>query len=302
MKTSVEIRRPQSEIRNSISGLKSQNFHVETPNRISCRKAPWGISDSGFAILDLEELPVPEAGEVAQWDFITVVAWWNLYVLPTLLALVLGALVIHRRLRPANIAGLDGVRTIQRIALIHFVLGLRALIHLTQEMGTWRTMGIPQSNPVSIVITVLSVLINPLLGIGLWRLRPGARPWAIVWYILWSLIAAGVTYWIWRYHAVVEPADWPDHLVGKALPWFLLGMMLLPQTRRVFSDRPALDACSLAGETPSKPAARPPQRDWPILTRLVVVLLIVACSTLVVDAADWIDRMVAESDMPSPEV
>src|SRR5271155_1395754 len=104
---------------------------------------------------------MPEAGEVAQWNFITVVSWWNLYLLPVLLALVVGALVIRHRVRPASTAGLGAVRAIQRIGLIHLVLGLRALIHLAQELQTLGTMGIFQSNPVSNVITALSVLINP---------------------------------------------------------------------------------------------------------------------------------------------
>jgi len=243
---------------------------------------------------------VTQADEGAQWDFITLVAWWNLYLLPVLLALVVGALWIHRRLRPASVAGLDAVRTIQRIGLIHLVLGLRALIHLAQELQTLGTMGIFQSNPVSNLITALGVLINPLLGLGLWRLRPRARRWAIVWYVVWSLMAAGVTYWIWRYRAVVDPTDWPDHLIGKALPWFLLLVMLLPQTRRLFSPGLRSVANREPGETPLEEATRPSQRAWPILARVVVVLLIVACSTLVVDAADWIYRMVDEPELGSP--
>jgi len=234
---------------------------------------------------------MPEAGEVAEWDFLTLVAWWNLYLLPALLALVVGALLIHRRLRPASMAGRDGVRAIRRIALIHFVLGLRSLIQLVQELQTVSTMGIFQSNPVSNLATVLGVLMNPLLGLGLWRLRPGARRWAIVWYVLWSLMAAGMTYWIWRYHAVVDPARWPDDLVDKALPWFLLLVMLLPQTRRLFSPGLLSEAHRQPGETPLEQATPPSQRAWPILSHVVIVFLIVACSTLVVDAADWIYRV-----------
>ncbi|MGO9471128.1 MAG: hypothetical protein ACLQIB_28605 [Isosphaeraceae bacterium] len=238
-----------------------------------------------------------EAGEIAEWDFITLVAWWNLFLLPVLLALVVGTLVIRRRLRPAGFACQGDVRTIRRIGLMHFVLGLRALIYLAQELQTVGTMGIFQSNPVSNLITVLGIVINPLLGIGIWRLRPGARRFAIVWYVLWSLTAAGVTYWILHYGAFVDPADWPDHLVGKALPWFLLLVMLLPQTRRLFSPELKPEADRQARETPVEEAARPPQRAWPILAGLVIVLLTVTCSTLVVDAADWIYRMVAEPDL-----
>jgi len=241
-----------------------------------------------------------DTGDVAEWDFLTLVAWWNLYLLPALLALVIGAVVIRRRLRPDGLGVQDGVRTIKRIGLIHFVLGLRALIVLVQELQAFRTMGIFQSNPISNLAAVLGVLINPLLGIGLRRLNPGARRWAIAWYVLWSLMAAGTTYWIWHYHALVNPADWPDHLVGKALPWFLLFVMLLPQTRRLFSPGLKFEAARQAAEIPSDEVALPSQRAWPILSRVVVVLLIVACSTLVVDAADWIYRIVAEPELGSP--
>jgi hypothetical protein len=236
-----------------------------------------------------------EAGEPVEWDFANLVAWWNLYLLPAVLVLVIAALLVHRRLRPAEIGGFDGVRTIRRIALIHFVLGLRALVHLVQELQTRDTMGIFQSNLVSNVIIVLGVVINPLLAFGLWLLRPGARRWAIVWYVLGSLTAAGVTYWIWRYHALVELADWPDHFVGKALPWFLLVVMLLPQTRRVFSRPKTQDLPSPAVGTPSAEVTPVPPLNWPILAWLVFLVLIVACSTLVVDVADWVLRLIAEA-------
>jgi hypothetical protein len=244
---------------------------------------------------------MPETGDAAQWDWdlITLVGWWNLYLLPASLVTVVIGLVIHRRLRPESKAGLGAALTIQRIGLIHLVLGLRALLHLAQEAQTFRAMGIFQSNPVSNVITTLSVLINPLLGIGLWRLRPGARRGAIVWDLLWSLIAAWVTYWIWRYHAHVDPADWPDHVVGKALPWFLLFVMLRPQTRHLFASRSksSSDAKPSEDEGPAAEKVRPSQRDWPIVARVVIGLLIVACSTLVVDAADWVYRAINEAEL-----
>jgi hypothetical protein len=161
-------------------------------------------------------------------------------------------------------------------------------------------MGIFQSNPVSNLITALAVLINPLLGFGLWRLRPGARRVAIVWYLLCSLVAAGVAYWIWHYRAPVEPVDWPDHVVGKAMPWYLLFVMLRPQTRRLFSSRPRPDGNSKADENSVEKGAHPPQSDWPIVETAVIVLLLIACSTLLVDAADWIYRAVGETESAAP--
>lgn len=245
---------------------------------------------------------MPEAGDVAQWDFLTLADWWNLYVLPALLVLVTLALVIIRRVRPGSRSKLDSVRTIRRIGLIHVVLGLRALLHLVQEMQTLRTMGIFQSNPVSNLITAIAVFVNPILAYGLWRLRPGARIGAIVWYLLLSVIAAGVTYWIWHYRVPVQPADWPDHVVGKVMPWFLLFVMLRPQTRRAFSSRPASlpDAHPQADEKPVEEGARPLRSNWPIVGTVVVMLLLVAVSTLFVDAAAWIFRTAVEPDLGSP--
>jgi hypothetical protein len=239
---------------------------------------------------------MPEDGEGVQWDFITLVAWWNLYLLPALLALVVVALVVRRRIRPASFGG---AATIQRIGSIHLVLGLRALIHVAQELQTLRAMGILQSNPVSNSINVLAVVVNPLLGVGLWTLRPGARRGAIIWYLLWSGIAAWVTYWIWYYHTPVSLADWPDHVVGKLMPWILLFVMLLPQTRRVFASRSKSRYESMPGDDqgPAEETARSSQQDWPIVARVVVVLLIVACSTLVVDAADWVCRAISETEL-----
>lgn len=245
---------------------------------------------------------MPEAGDVAQWDFATLLDWWNRFILPAALVVVTLAVVIHRRHRPASTAKLDAAGTIRCIGLIHLVLGLRALLYLTQEVQTLRTMGIFQSNPVSNFIAVLAVLVNPLLGIGLWRLHRGARCVAIVWYALLSLVAAGVIYWIWYYRAPVGPADWPDHVIGRAMPWFLLFVMLRPQTRRLFSSRrmPKSDALPEADQKPVEEGEKPQQKDWPIVGTTVVLLLLIACSTFVVDAADWIWRTVGESDIGSP--
>jgi hypothetical protein len=246
---------------------------------------------------------MPEDGEVAQWDFLTLIDWWNLYILPAVLALVVAALIIRRRIRPASTKRLEAAPTIQRIGLIHLVLGLRAIVHLAQELRTLGTMGIFQSNPVSNLITALSVLINPLLGVGLWRLNSKARRGAIFWYLLWSLIAAWVTYWIWYYRAPVTLADWPDHVVGKATPWFLLVVMLRPQTRRMFASRlnRASGADSRADAQPNEPVMPQPPKDWPVVGSIVIVLLVIACSTLFVDVADWVYRAATEQDLGSPQ-
>jgi hypothetical protein len=235
---------------------------------------------------------MPE-GAWSEWDFLTFVALWNLYGLPGVLGLVLGALLVWGRRHDAADSRREGVATVRRIGLIHHVIGLRALIALAQELLTLRTMGIFQSNPITgLIFPFVSMIVNPLLGIGLRRLRPGARRSALAWYVIWLFFAAWASYWIWRYGAPVSLADWPDHLVGKALPLVLLIVMLLPHVRRAFpSGQTRSDAEAEAG--PLQAPTSNLGAGGSFFSGLVLLLLIVACSTLVVDAADWTLRLVA---------
>jgi len=240
--------------------------------------------------------------DAIEWDFLTLVTLWNLYGLPVLLMVVTIAVVIRRRSQSPAAAGLDGLRTVHVICFIHGGLALRSLVQLTQELLALRAMGIPESLA-TLIICVLAVLINPLLGVGLWHRRPRARRWAIAWYAFLSAIAIYVTLWRWRYHAEVDPARWPDDLAGSGLPLFLLVVMLLPRIQRVFTAK-----ASSPQEVESEPSGRErapaltPTRSadtparWTIVSLLSLLLLIIVISTLVVDAADWASRLFVEPE------
>jgi len=245
---------------------------------------------------------MPTGDDSIEWSFLTLVTLWNLYGLPLLLAVVAGAVVIRRRSTSRAAAGLDGLRTVRLIGLIHYALALRSLCQLTQELLTLRAMGIPESFA-NLITCALAVLVNPLLGLGLRHRPPRARRWAISWYAFLSLFAIGATLWLWRYHVEVDPARWPDHLVGYGLPLLLLGVMLLPRIKRVF----AADAASRP-EVGSEPGDRervpaltptlsaPTRARWTIVSLLCLLLLMIVISTLVVDVADWASRLVIESE------
>ncbi len=90
---------------------------------------------------------MPDDGDLnLYYDFLTIVAWWNLYGLPALLAVVAVVVVVilaRRHARSAKIAGLvdDGTLAVRRIGLIHYGLALRAGIFLVQELLTMRIDG-----------------------------------------------------------------------------------------------------------------------------------------------------------------
>jgi hypothetical protein len=111
-------------------------------------------------------------------DFLTIVAWWNLYGLPALLVVVTVVVVVlgrrHARAAKGARPVVDGTLAVRRIGLIHYCLALRAAIFLVQELLTMRTMGIPES-PVILIPSVIGVVINPLLGLGLRRRPPRRR-------------------------------------------------------------------------------------------------------------------------------
>ena len=241
------------------------------------------------------ECAMPVTGDSIEWDFLSLVTLWNLYGLPVLL--VAAAVVIGLRFRPAAPGLLDGFRTVRLISLIHYGLALRGLIQLVQELLTMRAMGVPESFA-NLITWTIAVLVNPLLGLGLWQRRPRARRWAIAWYVLLSVIAIIVTVWLQRYHVAIDPARWPDHLVGKGLPLFLLGVMLLPRIitaepvpQRVLETDPG-NRERMAASTPPPPA----RTGWTIVSLLSLLLFFVVISTMLVDVADWTDRLIVDSE------
>ena len=244
---------------------------------------------------------MPPEAEPSAWDFLTLIAWWNLYGLPALLIVVALVVAIRQCNRP--VAGSKQepsddsrahpsrwrLKAIRTIALIHLGLAVRAGIGLAQELLTLRAQGIPQSFPVTgIVIPAVAVMANLAIGHGLWRLRSWGRWAAIVWDALVAIITALVTVWQWKYRATVRLDQWPDYLVADVLPWFLLVVMLLPGTGSLFKLR--RDVLSAGKEA----SPGPRQRRLSLLWLLAVLLLIIVSSTLLVDAADWLVRLLNE--------
>ncbi len=241
-------------------------------------------------------------GDAIEWDFLTLVTLWNLYGLPLLLAVVAIGVLIRRHLTSSATAGLDGPRTVRLIALIQFALALRSWFQLTQELVTMRTMGVTESFASIITYTVGS-FVNPLLALGLRHRPPRGRRWAISWYAFWSLIAVKAMHWRWRFSVQIDPARWPDDLVGYGLPLLLLGVMLMPRIKRVFAAEPASPPAvgSQPADADRVPAAiqnlstttRP---RWTIVSLVCLLLLIVLISTLVVDVTDWVRRLIFEPE------
>jgi hypothetical protein len=217
------------------------------------------------------------AGE-GDWDFLTLVARWNLYGLPALLVLVgLGLVAWRMRRREDSASTLLSVRI---IALIHLGLGLRAGIGLAQEMLTLRVQGIPQSFPITgMVIPAVALMVNPVIGHFLWRLRPWARRAAIAWNALVAAITALVAAWQWKFRVAVSPDQWPDYLVSDVLPWLLLVALLLPGVRSLFRQ-PRVQA-----------ADAPAASRLGLVSIVLILLLLVVASTLAVDALDWLVRI-----------
>src|SRR5690242_862933 len=114
----------------------------------------------------------PEAGPM-DWDFPALAEAWNLYGLPAILFAVGTVLVIRLLMRGATATGGSRRTTMRTIALIHVGLAIRAGIGFAQELMTLRTQGIPQSFPVTgLVAPAVAVVMNLLVGHGLWHLRP----------------------------------------------------------------------------------------------------------------------------------
>lgn len=227
-----------------------------------------------------------EDSGAAEWDFLTLVAWWNLYVLPLCLTIVGCVVLLKSRTKGSLTPERDGLSAVTFVAAIQFVLGLRGGVRLAQELSTLRLMGIPQSFPVvGLLMPAISVIVDPLLGLGLLARHRGARRCAMGWYLFWSLIAVWVMMWMWRYGVKVEPAAWPDELVSKGLAPCLLVTMVFPRVRLLFGRRP------LAHDRPGGEPDEPEPSAWPVVSLPVLLLLVITISTLVVEVADWVYRL-----------
>jgi hypothetical protein len=156
---------------------------------------------------------------------------------------------------------------------------------------TLQSQGIPQSFPVTgILVPVIAIMANLAIGHGLFHIRPWGRRAAISWNALVAILTALVAAWQWRYQATVRLDQWPDYLVSDGLPWFRLVIMLLPETRSVFTagrDR----LLEVRRSAPGLGRGR-----LSLVWLLSLLFLIVVLSTLLVDAAGWLASAVSEGE------
>jgi hypothetical protein len=246
---------------------------------------------------------MPPDVEPMGWDFPTLAAGWNLYGLPAILVLVALAVICWRlsmrgTLPQVQTHGQNGdaallasLGAIRLIALTHLVQAIRAGVGLARELLTLQSQGIPQSFPVTgILVPIIAIMANLAIGHGLFHVRPWGRTWAIRWNALVAVITALVAAWQWRFQATVRLDQWPDYLVSNGLPWFRLVVMLLPQTRSVFTA--GRDRISEARRN----APGPGRGGLSLVWLLALLLLIVALSTLLVDAAGWLASVISEGE------
>jgi hypothetical protein len=231
-----------------------------------------------------------------EWDFVNVVARWNLYGLPVLLVVVAIAALIRSLSRPGTNDWGDSSRIVRRIGLIHCALAVQALMFLAQELLTMRTMGIPESH-IGLAGGLISTVLNPVLAIGLLRRWSLVRRLAIAWYAILSLLAVLVIAWRLYYQVAFDPATWPELAVSRIMPLFLFVVMLLPRIKRVFVKGARMGLLTAEQGNPERASAiAEAPIGWPVVSLPTVLFLIVVCSNVVVDAADWVYRVVLEPE------
>ena len=239
---------------------------------------------------------MPEPEDAIGWDFLTVIDGWILFGLPILLVVAAAAVLSRGRFDAHPSVSRVSLRVTRRIGLIHFALAAQALIFLVQELLTMRTMGIPESH-ISLVIGSVTTVMNTALAIGVLRLSPMARRLALFWYALLSLISLLAMAWLYYYRVGIDPMKWPEQAASKILPLFLLAVMLLPRVKRVFANQARV--ASATGEPSNRDGAGPlaeASLGWRIISLAALLFLIVVCSNLVVDAADWGYRLAFVSE------
>jgi hypothetical protein len=239
---------------------------------------------------------MPEPEDAIGWDFLTVIDGWILYGLPILLVVAAAVTLRYGRSHAKANASSDSLRTVRRIGLIHCALAAQSLIFLAQELLTMRTMGIPESH-ISLVVGSITTVMNTVLAFGLLHLSPIARRLALFWYALLSLISLLAIAWLYYYRVGIDPMKWPEQVVSKILPLFLLVVMLLPRAKQVFANRARLaPATAEPSDRDGAAALAEGSVGWRIISLAALLFLIVVCSNLVVDAADWGYRLAFVSE------
>lgn len=209
--------------------------------------------------------------------WVGLVSFWNLYGLPTLLAILAG---IHFA-RPSAEQG-DRHRVVRRLGLIHIGLALWCVVSIVDEFWAAREQGYGMANMFVVVPAAVSTLVDIPLAIGLLRRWRVARWVAVVFNLLGWTLAVWFTHLVSQAGASFDPSEWPRMAVARVLPGFIVFCLLLPATGRVFSR-----VVQAESRAPTRF-----DRVLDLLSRLAVVTLV---SVVIVDAIDLGIRVVSES-------
>jgi hypothetical protein len=210
----------------------------------------------------------------------TIATVWNLYCLPALLVALSADLLIRGRAylepgEPSPRAWVIDRSVVQRIGMLHYLLSLWSLTTIASELWSARLMGGLPLSP-ALFSSILALAVDLPLGLGLRRFWRGARWSAVVVAALRSAVAAWVTSFQQQYGAALDLTEWPRLVVSRALPFFVLTVLLLPSTARVFWTRGA----STSETSPPRPGGI----AVALVSRVFVVLL---SSVVFTDALDW---------------
>jgi len=219
---------------------------------------------------------------------LSAVAYWNVYGLPALLAVV-SVVSLARSQRRDGGAELDAPSAwtdrrlmVRRIGLMHYGLAFWSLTTVADEFWAARDQGFSHANPITVVAALATALIDIPLGAGLRRFRPGAR-WAALGFaaVRWTL-AVWVTMIVGQSGGTFDPTEWPRFAAARVTPAFELLALLLPATARVFQTRGADGPNAESGLV---------DRLLALGSRLFLVVVVSAAAT---DALDWAVRAAVE--------
>lgn len=264
------------------------------------RGCPLGPGTTGVVARDGPPALTEGSHPPLNVDIIELIDTFNLYVLPpVVVTVVLGALLKGRRGLESETAPdggdaalrlkrLDRERTVRRIGLVNYGLALRALVMVVPEFQAYAATGSFWSiAPIDVGVPLIVAAVSVPIGLGLRRLRGGARWGEILWSAFYSALTLGLSVWMWNLGAHVDAGEWPALAVSKVLPPFLLVVMLLPGTGKVVSA----EYRALVARTPEL-SSRPVRRS--IVSALVLGFLVIVVSVVIVDALDWAFRVRTE--------
>ena len=209
------------------------------------------------------------------------VGLWNLIGLPALLAGVVVVALVGLR-RGGDRSWADRRHLVRILGLIHYGFALWSLTVVVAEVWAYRTMGVFPTNPATgLHGSLLAITLDVPIGLGLRRYWRLARWAAILLAGLRMAIAGMVVWYIGKFGVVFDVYEWPRFAVARVLPLFMLGVLLLPGTARLFRG---------AGrENETAPGSR--DLALALLARLFLIML---GSVVLTDALDWALRTLVE--------